>query len=84
MHPTMQHCVNERAVLHEQHIPVRTNLLGEVDRAAPSSTPKYYATAKGKMWHIINANTGKTCAFRTNYKKALCALDVLVERASNL
>ncbi len=48
-----------------------------VGRPAPVLRPRFYATAKGNMWRIIDSLTGKTCAFRTIYKKAVAVLDGL-------
>lgn len=77
MHPAMQERVNGLAVLRERATLATADFYSLIGRNVPKPKPRYYATAKGKMWHIIDTKTGKTCAFRSCYANALRVLDGL-------
>lgn len=54
-----------------------------IGRPAPALPPRFQATSKGKMWHILDTLTGKTCAFRSSHAKALEVLDGLEASAAS-
>ncbi|VVM43532.1 hypothetical protein PS623_00378 [Pseudomonas fluorescens] len=55
----------------------------KIGREAPQPRPRFFATAKGGMWHIIDSVSGKTCAFRSSHTKALQVLDGLEAGAAH-
>ncbi|MNH22378.1 hypothetical protein D3C79_822340 [compost metagenome] len=69
--------------MRERTIMATADFYAKTGREVPKPRPKFYVTAKGCMWHIIDSVTGKTCAFRSTHAKALLVLDGLESSKSS-
>ena len=65
------------AAMRERTIMATADFYAKIGREALQPGPRFYVTAKGAMWHIIDSVSGKTCAFRASHAKALQVLDGL-------
>ncbi|MBA1200498.1 hypothetical protein G7009_01600 [Pseudomonas capeferrum] len=70
MHPAMQQRVDGLAVLRERTILATADFYAKIGRPAPAPGPRFQAVTKGRMWHIIDRTTGKTCGFCGSYVAA--------------
>ncbi|MGC9742264.1 hypothetical protein OGV25_13665 [Pseudomonas sp. P1B16] len=78
-----QQSVAALADMRERTIMATADFYAKIGRAAPQPGPRFYVTAKGGMWHIIDSLSGKTCAFRASHAKALQVLDGLEAGAAS-
>ncbi|MBA1195574.1 hypothetical protein G7011_00405 [Pseudomonas plecoglossicida] len=69
--------------MRERAIMATADFYAKIGRVAPQPRPRFYVTAKGAMWHIIDSVSGKTCAFRGTHAKALQVLDGLEAGAAS-
>ncbi|PLP96167.1 hypothetical protein CYD26_01300 [Pseudomonas sp. FFUP_PS_473] len=77
MHPAMQERAEGLAALDLRAHLTPTDFYAKIGRHAPALEPRFQTTNKGKMWHIIDRATGKTCSFCGNYPKALRVADAM-------
>jgi len=78
-----QQSVAALAAMRERTIMATADFYAKIGREAPQPRPRFYVTAKGAMWHIIDSVSGKTCAFRASHAKALQVLDGLEAGAAS-
>ncbi|MEK2607824.1 hypothetical protein WLF18_01700 [Pseudomonas shirazensis] len=78
-----QQSVSTLAAMRERTMMATADFYAKIGREAPQSRPRFFATAKGGMWHIIDSVSGKTCAFRASHAKALQVLDGLEAGAAS-
>lgn len=71
MHPAMQQRVDGLAALRERTILATADFYAKIGLPAPAAEPRYKAVAKGKAWHIVDMETGKTRCFCFTYKAAM-------------
>ncbi|MBF8780968.1 hypothetical protein IV505_14725 [Pseudomonas fulva] len=77
MHPAMQQRVDGLAAMRERTILATADFYAKIGRPAPMPGPRFQAVSKGKMWHIIDLMTSKTCGFCGSHSKALHFLDAM-------
>ncbi|MFJ2548570.1 hypothetical protein ACIOVF_19150 [Pseudomonas sp. NPDC087612] len=82
MHPAMQQRVDGLAALRERTILATADFYAKIGLPAPATEPRYKAVAKGKAWHIVDVETGKTRCFCFTYKAALRFVDALEAAAT--
>ena len=71
MHPSFLERIDEVGVLLQRTKAARSGFYSRIDRRAPAK-PVRYQVAGGSlgMYQIKDLTTGKTCAFRADYKAA--------------
>lgn len=71
MHPSSQERIDEVGELLQRTKAARSGLYSRIDRRAPAK-PVRYQVAGGSfgMYQIKDLTTGRTCAFRADYKAA--------------
>lgn len=77
MHPAMQERVDGLADLRARSTLATADFYAKIGRPAPRSAPRFQAVAKGKMWHIVDRNTGKTCGFCGSHQAAMRFADAM-------
>lgn len=82
MHPAMQQRVDGLAALRDRTILATADFYAKIGRPAPSPAPRYQAVTKGKMWHVIDRSTGKTCGFCGSYRAAQFFVDAMEAAAT--
>lgn len=77
MHPAMQERVDCLSAMRARTSLATADFYAKIGRPAPMPGPRFQAVAKGKMWHIIDLVTSKTCGFCGSHDKALHFLDAM-------
>jgi hypothetical protein len=71
MHPSFQERIDELGVLLQQTNAARVAFFGRTDRPMPKKPVRYQVTGESVgMFQIVDLTTGKTRAFRQDYKAA--------------
>lgn len=71
MHPSFQERIDELGVLLQQTNAARAAFFGRTDRPMPQKPVRYQVTGESVgMFQIVDLTTGKTRAFREDYKAA--------------
>lgn len=77
MHHSIQQHAKGLAALRTRALIATAEFYELIGYPAPEPKLLFQAVAKGKAWHIVEINTGKTTAFRFSYKTAMLLLQTM-------
>ncbi|MDR9749879.1 hypothetical protein RG836_00330 [Pseudomonas sp. SZMC_28357] len=84
MHPSFQERIDELGVLLQKTHAARIEFFSRVDQVMPPKKVRYQVKAVGEAYHVVDLSSGKTKAFRWNYKAAMDIAMQFEDKANRL